>query len=157
MFKRRTLTLALLLSIAVGCTSQDDGAPVQVDLLIRGGTIYDGSAGDPFPGDVGVVEDRIAFVGRADGPVEAEDTVDAAGLAVTPGFIDMHSHAELDEEYGRDAAAFLYQGITTVVLGLDGGGTDEVQQRFEGWTRRGMGVNAAYFVGHGYLRRTKMG
>lgn len=157
MLKSLAPSFALLILIAAGCTPQDGREALEIDVLIQGGTIYDGSGGDPFPGDVGVVEDRIAFVGEADGPVEAADTVDATGLAVAPGFIDMHSHAELDEDYGRDGAPFLFQGITTVVLGLDGGGTDEVQRRFEGWTRTGIGVNAAHFVGHGYLRRTTMG
>jgi N-acyl-D-amino-acid deacylase len=157
MFRRSFVATGLFLSFALASCSGSDSTPLRVDLLISGGTLYDGTGGEAAVGDVGVIEDRIAFVGDPGEPIEAQDTVDAGGLVVTPGFIDMHSHAELDEEYGRDGAPFLFQGITTVVLGLDGGGTDEVQRRFDEWTRTGIGVNATHFVGHGYLRRTTMG
>ena len=67
--------------------------------------------------DVAVRGDRIVFVGDAssDGVV-ARDTIDASGLMVTPGFIDMHSHADLEADYGRGGEIFLYQGITTAVI-----------------------------------------
>ncbi|NIR39068.1 MAG: D-aminoacylase, partial [Actinobacteria bacterium] len=58
---------------------------------------------------------RIAAVGTVDAERAAE-VLDVTGLIVAPGFIDAHSHAELDEEYGRDARPFLTQGITTVAL-----------------------------------------
>ncbi|MYJ17374.1 MAG: D-aminoacylase, partial [Gemmatimonadetes bacterium] len=65
--------------------------------------------------DVAVAGDRIVFVGdAASAGMTAADTVDVTGLVVTPGFIDMHSHAELGAEHGRDARAFLFQGITSV-------------------------------------------
>ena len=60
------------------------------DLLIRGGTIYDGTGSAPFVGDVGVIGDHIAYVGPS-APAAASRTVDAAGLAVSPGFINMLS------------------------------------------------------------------
>jgi N-acyl-D-amino-acid deacylase len=69
----------------------------------------------------------------------------------------MHSHAELEEDYGRDARPFLAQGITTVVMGVDGGGTWRVAERLSGWTRDGIGVNALAFVGHGAIRREVLG
>ena len=57
--------------------------------------------------------DRISFVGDAAAAgLDAAMVVDVGGLTVTPGFIDMHSHAELTEDYGRDALPFLHQGIT---------------------------------------------
>lgn len=126
------------------------------DLLILGGQVYDGSGAAPRAADVGVKNGRITIVGRA-GRRTALDTVDAGELMVTPGFIDMHSHAELDRDYGRDGLPFLMQGITTVVLGVDGDGDPEVGEQLEGWRARGIGLNALLYVGHGPIRRRVMG
>ena len=157
--QRSVRSLALVsATLVLGSCAPDGAEPIQADLLIRGGTVYDGSGGEPRRADVAILEDRIVFVGDAEETLLiAAEILDATGLAVTPGFIDMHSHAELSEDYGFDGAPFLFQGITTVVLGLDGGGTDEVGRLFRDWTRRGIGVNALHFVGHGYLRRTTLG
>ncbi|MYI66060.1 MAG: D-aminoacylase, partial [Gemmatimonadetes bacterium] len=99
------------------------------DLLLAGGSVLDGTGADAVDADVVVTGDRILFVGDAgEAGVAALDTVDVSGLVVTPGFIDMHSHAELETDHGRDARAFLYQGITSVALGVDGGGSAEVAE-----------------------------
>ena len=120
--------------------------------------MLDGAGGGAIAADVAVTGDRIVFVGDAAAAgVEALDTLDVAGLVVTPGFIDMHSHAELDANRGRDARAFLYQGITSVALGVDGGGSAEVAARLSGWEEGGIGVNAFVFVGHNRVRRQVMG
>ena len=155
------IPVLLVSSFLVACGPAGDPAKlpvVEADLLIAGGTIFDGSGGEPFTGDVAVAGDRIVFVG-APGSVEvrAATTVDAGGLWVTPGFIDAHSHAELDEDFGRDALPFLHQGVTTVALGLDGSGTHEAAARLEAWRRNGIGVNAMHFVGHGHVRELVIG
>lgn len=130
----------------------------RADVLLLDGVVIDGSGGEPFAASVAITSDRITFVGDANGSgIEAADSVDVSGLLVTPGFIDMHSHAELDEPYGRDGSAFLYQGVTTVVLGMDGGGPPEVRERLEGWAANGIGVNALTFVGHGTVRSMVLG
>ena len=128
------------------------------DLLIRGGTVYGGSGADPVTADVAVTGDRITFVGdaAADG-VTAVETVDAAGLLVAPGFIDMHAHSQIGEDWAKEALPFLYQGITTVVLGVDGGGSPEVGETMAGWEASGIGVNALTYVGHGAVRRRVLG
>ncbi len=131
------------------------GAP-DFDVVIAGGTIYDGSGGEPFVADVGVSDGVIAAVGDL-AAATAFETIDASGLVVAPGFIDAHSHAELDEPWGHDAVPFLTQGITTVVLGLDGGGSPDVASVLDGWEANGIGVNALYFVGHNAVRRRVMG
>ncbi len=132
----------------VGC-----GAP-EYDVLFEGGVIYDGSGAEPYPADVAIREGRIVAVGDLTG--SSVETIDVSGLVVAPGFIDAHSHAELDEPWGRDAEGFLTQGITTVVLGLDGGGSFDVASVLDGWGRTGIGVNALYFVGHNAVRREVM-
>ena len=146
-----TAGLALLLA---GCTTAGEPA----DLLISGGSVLDGTGAEALAADVAVKRDRIVFVGdAAEAGVAALDTVDASGLVVTPGFIDMHSHAELDTDHGRDARAFLHQGITSVSLGLDGSGSPDVAARLAAWEEDGIGVNAFLFVGHNSVRSLVMG
>ncbi|MCY4029990.1 MAG: amidohydrolase family protein [Acidobacteria bacterium] len=128
-----------------------------VDLLLVGGLVHDGSGQAPSRQDVGVVGERIGFVGDAAAAgLDAAVVVDVDGLMVTPGFIDMHSHAELTADYGRDALPFLHQGITTVAVGVDGAGTPDVAERFAGLEGR-IGVNAFAYVGHGEVRRRVIG
>ena len=96
----------------------DFRAQPAADVLLIGGFVHDGSGQPPVRRDVGVTGERISFVGDAAAAgVDAATVVDVEGLMVTPGFIDMHSHAELTEDYGRDALPFLHQGITTVAIG----------------------------------------
>ncbi len=145
---------AVLVLLAAGCASDETRA----DLLLTGGSVLDGSGGEAVTADVAVSGDRIVFVGdAAEAGWTAVETVDVTGLVVTPGFIDMHSHAELDSDHGRDARAFLHQGITTVSLGLDGGGTAEVAARMDLWREQGIGVNGFLFVGHNHVRRQVLG
>ncbi len=128
-----------------------------LDLLLVGGFVHDGSGQPPARQDVGVAGERISFVGDAAAAgLDAAVVVDVDGLLVTPGFIDMHSHAELTEDYGRDALPFLHQGITTVAIGVDGGGTADVAARFTALEGR-IGVNAFAYVGHGAIRRRVIG
>ena len=127
------------------------------DLLLVGGLVHDGSGQPPARQDVGVLGDRISFVGDAAAAgLDAAVVVDADGLMVTPGFIDMHSHAELTEDYGQDALPFLQQGITTVAIGVDGGGTPDIAELFAGLDGR-IGVNAFAYVGHGEIRERVIG
>jgi N-acyl-D-amino-acid deacylase len=128
------------------------------DLLLLGGQLLDG-AGNPWvERDIAISGDRISFIGNAAADsITAADTVDVAGLLVTPGFWDAHSHAELETENGKTAEPFLHQGITTVVLGVDGDGEDSVAAIFAGYERTGIGVNALRFVGHGSARSSVMG
>ncbi len=161
-----TLRLAALIVSALAA-SLAAGAPLPAqqpsptgahDVLITGGRVLDG-AGNPWVhADVAVSGDRIAFVGDAGAAgVVARDTVDARGLYVAPGFIDAHSHADLDSEYGRQALPQLYQGITTVIKGVDGGGSNEVAATFDRWRRQGIAINAAMYVGFGDARRAVLG
>ena len=148
--------LALWALSAAACAP---GTPLPMaDVLLLGGSVVDGSGAPAVEQDVGVTDDRISFLGDAAARgLEARDTVDVRGLVVTPGFIDMHSHAELDLDYGREGIPFLYQGITSVALGVDGSGTDRVAERLGRWSRNGIGVNGWLFVGHGAARREVMG
>ena len=149
---------ALLAAVAVAALWIGDlRSQPAADLLLVGGIVYDGSGQPPGRQDVGVVGERISFVGDAAAAgLDAAVVVDVDGLMVTPGFIDMHSHAELTEDYGRDALPFLHQGITTVAIGVDGGGTPDVAELFAGLEGR-IGANTFAYVGHGEIRERVIG
>lgn len=144
--------LLLLAGLSVSCGAGQGPA----DLLIAGGTVYDGTGDSPRRADVALRGDRIVYVGAAGG-ASAGDTIDASGLLVTPGFVDMHSHAELEEPWGRDGMPFLTQGVTTVALGADGGGTPDVAALHQRYRDSTIGVNVFSYVGHGAVRRRVMG
>jgi N-acyl-D-amino-acid deacylase len=86
------------------------------DLLIQGGAVYDGSGGPPERADVAVVGDRIARIGSIEG-ARAETVLDAEGLAVAPGFINMLSHSSLTMLHDGRSLSELVQGVTTQVFG----------------------------------------
>ncbi|HJO05250.1 MAG TPA: amidohydrolase family protein [Acidobacteriota bacterium] len=133
-----------------------DGPPL--DLIIRGGRLFDGSGNPWIRADVGIRDHRIAIVGDLTG-TDAEDEIDAAGLYVAPGFIDVHSHAAagLVTEDRSDAAMLLHQGITTVVINPDGGGDTDLAAQRAGLLEYGLGVNVAQMIGHGTVRGAVLG
>src|SRR6478609_11504140 len=85
------------------------------DLLIRGGTLYDGSGGEGVKGDIAVRGDRIVAIGRVGGT--AARTIDASGLAIAPGFVNMLSQANEDLIYDGRGMSDLLQGVTLEVMG----------------------------------------
>jgi N-acyl-D-amino-acid deacylase len=148
------------------------------DLLIRNGTIYDGRGGSPFEGGVAIAGDTIAAVGRVDGR-RGRAELDAAGLAVAPGFVNMLSWAtESLLEDGR-AQSDIRQGVTLEVMGEGfsmGPLTDQMKEEVEAqsllghpveWTtlgeylehleRRGVAPNVASFVGSATVRENVIG
>src|SRR3954449_6400377 len=88
----RRLLIAVLLTIAVGSAGRPLAQGSRFDLLIRNGHVIDGNGNPWIRADVGITGDRIQAVGNLTGATAAK-TIDAAGLVVTPGFIDVHSHA----------------------------------------------------------------
>ena len=86
----RSISLAGLCLLLVACDPIPP-APGSLTLLVAGGTIIDGTGSEGIVGDVGMIGDRIAWVGES-GQAVAPDTIDANGLVVAPGFIDVHSH-----------------------------------------------------------------
>lgn len=158
--KSRLVAAIAILALFAACAERSDDAGERrfsVQYLFAGGLVYDGSGNAPYVADLGVSDGKIAFLGDArDAGVVAEETFDVSGHWVTPGFIDAHSHAALDLDYGRDAAPFLYQGITTVVLGVDGAGSN-VAERMDLWRENGIGVNGLLYIGHGAVREQVLG
>ena len=130
----------------------------ELDILIRGGTLIDGSGSRQIRGDVGIIGDRIVFVGSGAGR-SARRIIDATGLVVTPGFIDPHTHTAGDLSDPRRSRndPYLMQGVTTVVTGNDGDSPTSIADTFARWSRQGIGTNAALFIGQGTVRREVMG
>jgi N-acyl-D-amino-acid deacylase len=129
----------------------------KVDLLVSGGTVYNGSMLEPVVTDVGVVGDKIVFIGDASkANVRSKKTLDAKGMMVMPGLIDAHTHTD-DELSSSNAAQRLVprqimQGIATSIIGVDGDGTPDIKAEFEKMTQLGVGQNVAAYVGFGAIR-----
>jgi N-acyl-D-aspartate/D-glutamate deacylase len=127
------------------------------DVLIRGGTVYDGSGSAGYEADVALVGDRIARIaqGRID-PALARRVLDARGLVVAPGFIDTHAHVE-DLADRPLAESFIRQGVTTVIYAPDGGQPWPLASGIDALRRGGHAPNTAFFAGHNTIRTRVMG
>jgi N-acyl-D-aspartate/D-glutamate deacylase len=90
------------------------------DLVVRGGTIVDGSGGAPFNGDLALKDGLISAVGTVDGRGRRE--IDAHGAVVTPGFVDIHTHYDGQATWSNRMAPSSHHGVTTVVMGNCGVG-----------------------------------
>ena len=90
------------------------------DLIIRGGTIVDGTGGEPFVGDVAIDGDRIVEVGKVDGQGRRE--IDATGQIVTPGWVDIHTHYDGQATWDPLLAPSSWHGVTTAIMGNCGVG-----------------------------------
>lgn len=127
--RREFLQTVGLVAVAATSTSRFGlnvraGRPAH-DLVVRGGTIYDGSGGEPRVADIAISAGRIAEIApRIAGAGEEE--IDARGLAVAPGFVDIHSHGDGSLLEDPRAESVVRQGITTIVAGADG------SSRFQG-------------------------
>ncbi len=153
-------TAAVLLLLALGTLPGFLHAQ-HFDILIRNGQILDGSGNPAFQGDVGIRDDRIVTIGRLP-RATADRVIDATGLHVAPGFVDIHSHADgalagFDLDL-RGAPNLLAQGITTIVGGPDGRNAQwPIAAEMAAVSRDGTGVNFMPMVGHATVRLQVMG
>lgn len=151
-----TVLLGLMLSLA-GFAPTATAAAVDADLLLRGGTIHDGSGTEPVVGDVAVRDGRIVAVGKVE-PGKIGRTINCRGLVVAPGLIDLHTHTDgtLAQPGCRPALNYLMQGCTTMCTGNCGGAKD-VASFLEDVETNGAGTNIIHLAGHGTVRREVMG
>jgi len=160
--KLRLLLITLLAAALIllpACAARrpaEQQQPFDFDLLIVNGTVVDGSGGPPERIDVGIKGDTIAAVGDLDGTT-AHRIIDAAGLHVMPGIIDVHSHADYELAEIPDAPNLIRQGITTLVTGNCGGSEYPVGEYFTKLEEIGIAPNVALLVGHNTVRRQVMG
>jgi N-acyl-D-aspartate/D-glutamate deacylase len=156
------MRFAPLLVAAAFCTfaSAAGAGPAPLfDVIIEGGRVVDGTGTPARTADVGIRDGRIAAIRNLREAV-ARRRIDAHGLVVAPGFIDVHSHA--DEDLGdstyRAAPAMISQGVTTAVFGVDGeGDLSAFRSLKERLGRDGVGVNFAMYIGHNGLRTRAVG
>jgi N-acyl-D-amino-acid deacylase len=141
----------LLLAFAALAASAAD-----FDLIIRNGRVVDGTGNPWYRADVAVKDGRIAAIGNL-AAKSADKIIDAAGRAVTPGFIDVHTHVEGAVELNPMGANYLLDGVTTIVTGNCGGSRVDLKTWFEKLEQIKLGLNMATLIGHNSVRREVMG
>lgn len=125
------------------------------DILVLNGTIYDGTGGDPYQADIGILGDRIVEIGELD-KKNAIEIIDATGMAVSPGFIDMHTHLEPIMEMPM-MESMLRQGVTFALGGPDGGGPWPFDRYLDSLESFRLGINVGYLTGHNSIRKEVLG
>jgi N-acyl-D-amino-acid deacylase len=126
------------------------------DILIQHARIVDGSGNPWYNGDVGIRGDNIVAIGRLDG-VSSKLTIDARGLTVAPGFIDIHTHARRGIFEDPSAQNYIRQGVTTLIEGNDGSSPLPIAPFFEKLGAVRMAPNFGLFVGQGSIRQQVLG
>ena len=154
--------IAVAVAALASCASHAADTRRPADLLIHGGLVYTGEQAEPRMLDVVLTGDSIAYVGQdAGAQFNATRTIEAQGKIVAPGFIDPHTHPETyirsQDSAQRRNAPWLMQGVTTIVIGVDGGGTFEVAKQRAGFEERGVGTNLAPYVGFSAVRERVLG
>lgn len=154
--------LARTLCVVVLCLhgASADAAPVDADILLRGGQLLDGTGSPAVRGDLAIRGDRIVAVGQFD-VGQVGQTIDCTGLVVTPGYIDLHNHSDSDDsilaQENRAATNYIVQGCTTLVTGNCGGGKGEVGKYLAAIDEHGAGANVAQLIPHGEVRAAVLG
>ncbi|MEZ5963057.1 MAG: D-aminoacylase [Planctomycetota bacterium] len=126
-------------------------APERFDLVVRGGIVVDGSGKPGAPADVAVRGDRIVAVGDLGVGVAAR-TIEAEGLVVAPGFVDVHTHADSDAVRLPLADNFVRMGVTSIVTGNCGSSVAALGAHLARVEQDGVSVNYGSLVGHGTVR-----
>ncbi len=159
---QKLIYVLIALFIFTGCSE----TPEQVSsssVLITNAIIYDGSGGDPITGAIRIADGLISEIGNIS-PLEGEETFDADGKVLTPGFIDQHSHHDQGLLENPASPSLLEQGITTIVAGLDGfaGSLTEadyvsIEENMKAFEANPAAINLAYFGPHNTYRNMVMG
>ncbi len=152
------------------------------DLVLKNGQIFDGSGAEGYTGDIAVKDGKIAAIGTLDADAESSEVIDVSGLAVSPGFVDMHTHSDFTLIADGRAESQVHQGVTTEVIGQCGISCAPVcnhshirsvspwyneNAKHPNWLgfgeyldalgKTGLGVNVMAFVGHGTIHRAVLG
>ncbi len=151
------MTLRWIAALLVWGAATAAAQQPEFDVLIRGGTVIDGTGASRYPADVALKGDRVALVSRsAVDPRRAGRVIAAAGRIVAPGFIDMHAHLDpLPQLPGAESA--VRQGVTTALGGPDGGSPLPLAPYMAAREAQRIGINVAYLVGHNTVREQVMG
>jgi N-acyl-D-amino-acid deacylase len=156
MLKRTAVALLLITLIPLlPFRSASQSVEPEFDLAIINGRIVDGTGNPWFYGSVAIKGDRIVKVGAVD-PQRAARVIDAKGMIVAPGFIDVHTHVEGNLGEVPTADNFIYMGVTSLVTGNCGSSALQVGDFLSKLEAKGISVNIATLVGHGSVRREVM-
>ena len=154
MFLRQS-TLFLALALVSACAAPQRAEPSYYDLLILNGTIVDGSGAPAYAGDVAVSGDRIVRIGDL-GEATAARVIDASGSIVSPGFVDLHNHADRNIKASPAMENYLRQGVTTILAGNCGNSPVHLGEYFQTIKDTGIALNLGILIGHNAVRRAVM-
>jgi N-acyl-D-aspartate/D-glutamate deacylase len=141
----------LLFSFLTNCSHKNQ----EFDILILNGTIYDGTGTDPIQADLGIIADQIVAIGDLSLYSTAK-SIDAKGMVISPGFIDMHTHLEPLMDMPL-AESLVRQGVTLALGGPDGGSPWPFGDYLDSLSNMALGLNVAFLIGHNTIRKEVMG
>ncbi len=131
-------------------------APPAYDMLIRNGSIVDGTGAPAYQGDIAIAGGKIVKIGDLAG-ADAGRVINAKGLTVTPGFIDLHTHADRNIRENPGIENYLRQGVTTVLAGNCGISPVHLDDYFRSVEDTGIALNLGMLIGHNDVRAEVMG
>ncbi|GHF20628.1 aminoacylase [Kordiimonas sediminis] len=147
-----TMSFAILSAFSVSAHADDQ----RFDVIISGGQILDGTGGEAVQADIGIRDDLIVAVGDLS-DASAANHIDARGKIVSPGFIDLHSHADRQVLEHPSVSNKVQQGITTILGGNCGGSPLDLDEFFATIDQNGAGPNVGILIGHNTVRKAVMG
>jgi len=160
---------AISVSILLLMVSTIDGSPLPAaaepspatNVIFRNATLYDGTGKPGVKGDLHIKGDRIVSIGEV-GKVEGATEIDATGLVICPGFIDLHTHCDssgsgVASKTGRTNKNYVTQGCTTVITGNCGSGPVDTAAYFKTLDSNGIGTNVIHLAPHNSIRSRVMG
>jgi dihydroorotase/N-acyl-D-amino-acid deacylase len=143
------LRLAVIFLLISSCSQRPE-----YDILILNGEIFDGSGSDPVSMDIGINGSTIVKIGNLS-KFKAKRIINAKGLAIAPGFIDMHAHLDPILDLS-ECESHIRQGVTTSLGGPDGSSPWPLSNYLDTLNLIGVGMNVAYLIGHNTIRRNVM-
>jgi len=141
--------MVIIILFLLSCTSS-----LQYDIIIKNTIVYDGTGSPPYVSDIGIFQDHIQNI-KKNLKCDQCQIIDAEGLAIAPGFIDLHAHIE-PLTIIPDAQSAIHMGVTTVLGGPDGSSPINLGNYLDSLEAIKMGVNVAYLIGHNSVRMETM-
>jgi len=165
--KNKNLILSLLLILGIFFLVGSTSSALQensndYDVLIKNGRVFDGSLKPSFRADVAIRDGKIVKVSKSI-KGKASKIIDAKGLYISPGFIDLHTHVDGGMYFPEKRSCFNYltQGVTTVIVGQCGRSGwpifEKAEDQMKRWSEEGIGPNAPLLVGQGSVRQIVLG
>jgi N-acyl-D-amino-acid deacylase len=147
--------ITILLGLVLFPTRVAHHQTMPASILITGGTVIDGTGGRGKQADIRIADGQIKEIGKLK-TVAGERVIDARGLIVAPGFVDIHNHSERGFERDPSARSQILQGITTLAVGPDGGSPFPIAGYLKSLEKLRVAVNVIAFVGHATVRQRVM-